>query len=71
MYDKGKKVYFRDGEFKACFGTILEKVDENSALVTLRVRRDFDGKVFTITKSNPSTENVQRVEDNYRIYGHY
>ena len=71
MYDNGKKVYFRDENFKACFGTIIEKVDENSALVTLKVRRDFDRKIYTIKKINPSPENVQKVEDSYRKYGHY
>ena len=71
MYESGKKVCFRDENFKSCFGTIEAKISEDSTLVTLKVKRDSDGKIFIVHRINPYSENVQRVEDNYRKNGHY
>jgi hypothetical protein len=69
MFEQGKQVYFRDDQFKAHFGTIVEKVCEDTMFVTLRVKSKYDGKIYTVKKTN--WKNPEEGERQYREYGHY
>lgn len=70
MFDVGKKTYFRDENFKASIGTIIGKVEENSATVTLMVKDDY-GNVHTVKKINPDSMHHNQVENSYRKKGYY
>ena len=70
MFDNGKRIYFRDDNFKARFGTITAKLSENSAKVTLQVKGD-DGNIYTVEKINPDATHAQQVEALYKENGYY
>lgn len=70
MFETGKKAYFRNADFKAGVGTIVGKVDANSATVTLLVMDSY-GNVHTVKKVNPDAEHVNQVENSYRERGYY
>ena len=70
IFKVGRSVYFRDEDFKACFGKIISVEDINDALVTLLVQRDTDGKLYTVKKINPGKDHEQEAEESYHRHGH-
>ena len=71
MFEAGKRIYFRDENFKSCFGTIIEKIDEDSGLVTLKVQRDYDLKEYILKKLKLDELYCSSLEKYYTVYGHY
>lgn len=69
MFEKGKCVYFKDGNFNTHFGTILEKISEDSATVTLKVQSKYGGGIYTVKKVRFQSE--EAAERFYCEHGHY
>mgnify|MGYP004555220391 CR=1 FL=1 len=70
MYDVGKKVYYRNQEYRATIGRILSTERISEALIQLKVLSP-DGNVQVIQKIYPDADHMLEVEDNYIRHGHY
>ena len=66
MYENGKKVYFKDEKFNTHFGTIEGIVSEDSVIVTLRVKSEYDGNTHIVKKVK-----MKNHEAFYKEHGHY
>ena len=70
MFEIGKKVYYRDKEYKSTIGTILSGNRISEGLINLKVKSP-DGSIQIIQKIYPDNDHISVIEDNYLRYGHY
>ena len=70
MYDVGKKVYYRNREYRATIGRILSTKRISEALIQLNVISP-DGNIQVIQKIYPDADHIKEIENNYIRYGHY
>ena len=64
MFEIGKKVYYRDKEYKSTIGTILSGNRISEGLINLKVKSP-DGSIQIIQKIYPDNDHISVIEDNY------
>lgn len=70
MYDVGRKVYYRNQEYRATIGKILSTERISESMVELKVLSP-DGTLQVIQKLYPDAAHISTMEENYIRHGHY